>query len=180
MELKSAQADLRNAYVRGGPGAIVSGLVWLAAGVVASRSGLQTGFVVLFFGGMLIYPLSLLVSRGLLRRSAEQKGNPGGPLVMETVPFMIGGLLAAWLILPHRPEFVFPLAAIAVGAHYFPFRTAYGDRTYWVLAALMCAVGITVIFMGTPPSSQVPMVIAVIEVVFGAWFTFKGLKAGTE
>ena len=86
---------------------------------------------------------------------------------------MIGGLLAAWLLLPHRPEFVFPLAAIAVGAHYFGFRTAYGDGTYWVLGGIMCLIGLATIFLKTPDSASVPYLIAGIEVVFGCWLTLQ-------
>ncbi len=34
MEIKAAQFEVRRAYMRGGPGAVVSGLVWLMAGFV--------------------------------------------------------------------------------------------------------------------------------------------------
>ncbi len=174
MDIATAQAELREAYLRGGPGAVISGLVWLAAGITATSKGVPTGFVVLFFGGMLIFPLSLLVLRSFFRNPSVSKENPGGTTVIETVVPMIGGLLAAWLLLPHRPEFVFPLAAIAVGAHYFGFRTAYGDGTYWVLGGIMCLIGLATIFLKTPDSASVPYLIAGIEVVFGCWLTWQG------
>jgi len=41
MEIAAAQADLRASYVRGGPGAIVSGVVWLIAAITASVSGVS-------------------------------------------------------------------------------------------------------------------------------------------
>ena len=49
-DLLQAQAELRYSYVRGGPGAFVSGLVWLAAAITADSRGVAAGFTVLFFG----------------------------------------------------------------------------------------------------------------------------------
>jgi hypothetical protein len=176
MEIQTAQAELRSAYLLGGPGAVVSGIVWLLAGLAASFHGVAIGFAVLFFGGMLIFPISAALVRFLFRRPAVTPGNPGGTTVVETVFPMIAGLLAAWLILPHRPEFVFPLAAIAVGAHYFGFRTAYGAWIYWVLGAVMCAVGLVAIFVIRTAPDTVAFVIAGIEVAFGLAFTALSLR----
>ena len=175
-DLQQAQAELRYSYVRGGPGAFVSGLVWLAAAVITDARGVAAGFTVLFFGGMTIFPLGSLVVRGIFRRPSPSAGNPGPRVVIETVFPMIGGLLAAWLLLPHRPEFVFPVAAIAVGSHYFGFRTAYGDVGYWVLAAVMCGVGAAAIFWQMPPLGAVAWIIAGVEMGFGVWFTLRGVS----
>lgn len=178
----TAQAELRASYMNGGPGAVVSGVVWLAAAIAATTWGTPTGFVVLFFGGMTIYPIGTLVVRRVFGRPAPSPQNPGGRTVIETVFPMIGGFLAAWLLLPHRPDLVFPLAAIAVGAHYFGFRTAYGDVVYWGLAAVICGVGLGTIFVGVPGSEIVPYVVAAIEVVFGVWVTVRdpGPSAPTQ
>lgn len=173
-DLRQAQAELRYSYVRGGPGAFVSGLVWLAAALATDARGVATGFTVLFFGGMTIFPLGAVVVRGIFRRPSPSAGNPGPRTVIETVFPMIGGLLAAWLLLPHRPEFVFPVAAIAVGSHYFGFRTAYGDAVYWVLAAVMCGIGAAAIFLPTFPRDAVVWIIAGVEMGFGVWFTLRG------
>ncbi len=173
VDIATAQAELRASYMNGGPGAVVSGLVWLAAAVSATTWGTPTGFAVLFFGGMTIFPLGTLVVRMFFRRDPPSPGNPGGRIVIETVFPMMGGLLAAWLLLPYRPDLVFPLAAIAVGAHYFGFRTAYGGLVYWGLAALICGVGLGTVFVGIPGGASVPYIIAGIEVVFGLWVTSK-------
>jgi hypothetical protein len=175
VEIESAQSELRRAYLRGGPGAIVSGLVWCVSGIVASRSGVSAGFAVLFFGGMLIFPIATLIVRGFLGRKPVSKKNPGGVTVIETIVPMITGLMAAWLLMPYRPEFVFPISAIAVGAHYFGFRTAYGDWTNWVLGGTMCMVGLGSIFVGTPSPHLVPYLIAAIETAFGSWLTWKSI-----
>lgn len=135
MTVEEAQADLRRAYVGGGPGLVVSGLFWLLAAAVAASRGTGAGFVVLFATGMLIFPLAVLIRKFLFRRAPEAAGHPMGRIALESTVAMIGGLVVAWLLLPTRPEWAFPLAAIAVGTHFFAFRTAYGDWRYWLLGA---------------------------------------------
>ncbi|MFM8302271.1 MAG: DUF7010 family protein [Gemmatimonadota bacterium] len=171
--IAEAQSDLRHAYLRGGPGTLVSGVVWLVAGIAAGSWGVRGGFLLLYFGGVLIFPLSQLIIRGLLRQPAVRPGNLGARIVGETVAPMIGGLLGAWLLIPHRPELVFPLAAIAVGAHYFGFRSAYGDRTFWILGAILCGIGIVPIF-GLPMSAPaVAFAVSGAEIVIGSWLAMR-------
>ena len=99
-----------------------------------------------------------------------------GPVALESTIAMIGCLLAAWLILPLRPELVFPIAAVAVGTHYFAFKTAYGDRTYWLLAALITALGLAEIFDVTQLGGEMILAVGVIEVAFGVLLTMRSLK----
>ncbi len=173
MTIDDAQADLRRAYMDAGPGTVISGLVWIAAAVAQSRGGIATGFAVLFFGGMLIYPLSLLVNRSVLKRVAELPENPLGRVVLESTIAMIGGLVAAWLFLPHDPELVMPLAALAVGAHYFAFRTAYGMAIFWVLAAVLVGLSGAAIFGMFPFGGSFVLLIGAIEIVFGIYLTIR-------
>jgi hypothetical protein len=170
MNIQAAQAELRRSYLGGGVGAIVSGMVWLIASLATHLRGLEIGFPVLFFGGMLIFPMSELIERLVLKLPKPSKDNPGGRTVVETVPAMIALLLVAWLLLPTRPEIVFPLAAIAVGTHYFGFRTAYGDSLYWGLAVVLCAIGSLAIFVGQPHGLGVPIAVGLAEIVFGIVF----------
>jgi hypothetical protein len=177
--VEAAQAALRQAYVHGGPGAIVSSLVWFAAALTLSCSDLETAFAVLFFGGMLIFPVSAMIEKVIFRRSASAAGNPLGLLALESTIAMIGCLLAAWLLLRHDQQFVFPVAAIAVGTHYLPFKTAYGDRTYWLLGAVLTAIGCAGIFAAQGQTMAVILGVAVAELVFGIVLTRAGVKAAT-
>jgi hypothetical protein len=176
MTLEDYQADLRRSYVGGGPGAVVSGVVWAVAAVVFSQSGLQAGFAALFFGGMVIFPVSMLVSRTLFARAGVMAGNPGGRIVVETLPMMFVGLFVAWLLMANRPDLVFPIAAMAVGAHYFNFRTAYGDVTYYILGGLMVAVGALAAMGLGLTSLHTIALIAAIEIAFGLYLTFANRK----
>ena len=169
MSLNSHQQELRYAYVRGGPGAIISGGVWFAAALSAMYSSISDGFFLLFFAGLFIFPVSKLALKLVFQRGPESKSNPGSLICLETVFPMVGGLFAAWLLLPYRPEFVFSASAIAVGTHYFGFRTAYGDWTYWVFGAVLCTSGLSSIALAIPSSSLVPFIVAIVEIVFGTW-----------
>ena len=146
MNVVEAQRDIGRAYVGGGPGVLVSALVWFGAAIVESDEGVGSAFGVLFLGGMLIFPVSMLICRLLFRRAREAPDNPLGMAALESTIAMIGGLFAAWLFLPFEPNYVFPLAAIAVGTHYAVFKTVYGDRLFWLLGALVTAVGLLEIF----------------------------------
>lgn len=166
MLISEAQRDLRLAYRGGGVGVMISGVVWAVAAFVLHDRGVGPGFVALFVGGMLIFALTKLICRAVLRLPNEAAGNPYGMLVLEGTIAMIGGLFAAWLFVPVRPALVFPIAAIAVGTHYFVFRTAYGNRLYWLLAAVVTAIGCGDIFVEAMRGWTAPLV-AVTELIFG-------------
>lgn len=177
MHIAEAQADLRRAYVGGGPGAIVSSLVWFGAFYVYTVHGTASAFTFLFFAGFLIFPVATLICRFGFGRAKEAADNPLGLVALESTIAMIGCLLAAWLLLPVKPEFVFPVAAIAIGTHYFAFKTAYGDRTYWVLAAVITFVGASVIFRLIPIPGGTIGAVAIIELVFGVFLTARAMKS---
>lgn len=176
MTIEEAQADLRRAYVGGGPGAMVSALVWLAAAAVLAARGVPAAFATLFFGGMLIFPLGLVLCRQVLRVAGETKGNPLGRSALESTIAMIAGLCAAWLFTPYRPDLVFPLSALAVGTHYFVFRTSYGDPLFWVLGALIAAVGAAGVFVPGLPTLALVLTVAAIELVLGVMLTARALS----
>ena len=180
MTVADAQRQIGDAFVDGGPGAIISAVVWLIAGYFAGTAGLPTAFAALFIGGIFIFPLSALVCKLAFKRSASVSGNPLGLLCLESTIAMLGCLLAAWLILPYRPEFAFPIAAIAVGTHYFAFKTAYGDRTYWVLAAIVTAIGLAGIFLVPGDTPWLIYAVAAVELAFGLWLTVQGLSASRQ
>lgn len=171
LTLEEAQRDIRRAYGGGGLGAIISGLVWLVAAGVTQVSGIRIGFTALFLGGMLIFPLGLLISRVLLRWPPEAAGNTLGRTALESTIAMIGLFFAAWLFVDVKPDLVLPLAAIAVGLHYFAFRTVYGDATYWLLGGAITATGFAGIYGVLPSAVALALAVGVIEIVFGIVLT---------
>lgn len=175
MIISEAQRDIRRAYVGGGPGVVVSAIVWLGAAVVQSRSDATHAFAVLFFGGMFIYPISMLASRVLFRRLKEVAANPLGMTALESTIAMIGGLFGAWLFLAHEPGLAFPFAAIAVGTHYAVFRTVYGDNMFWLLSTIITAIGLWQILLTPLPGGVIPWV-AFVEFMFGVILTARAIR----
>ena len=171
--IAEAQQDNRRAFVGGGPCAFISGVLWLTSAVLLKQRGVGSAFAFLFFGGMLIFPLSQIVSRQVFRRAPASRSNQLGLVALESTIAMIGGLFAAWLFLQSKPAYVFPLAAIAIGTHYAAFRTVYGDKLFWALAGLITAVGVFDIlgyvrFPGGPA-----LAVGALEIVFGILLTVR-------
>lgn len=174
MLISEAQADLRRAYVGGGPGVLVSSAIWFAAASVEQAQGIAAGFVALFIGGMAIFPVSKLICRFVFRRSNESLVNPLGMVALESTVAMIGGLFAAWLFVSTKPMLVFPLAAIAVGTHYGVFKTIYGDRSFWVLTAIITTIGVADIYVA-PMRGATAWSVAVVELVFGLFLVARAM-----
>lgn len=177
MTVIEAQHDLRRAYVGGGPGVFISALTWFVAAWIERVQGVGPAFAVLFFSGMLIYPLATLTSRFLFRRDKEEADNPLGRTALESTVAMIGCLFAAWLFLPLRPDYVFPLAAVAVGTHYAVFKTVYGDRLFWVLGTLITTVGLLGIYRISPMPGGPIVWVGAVELVFAVLLTMRAIKA---
>lgn len=175
----AAQHEIRRAYAGGGPGTIVSAIVWAIAAYFVWRWDVRTGFMALFIGGMVIFPLAQLICRKILALPVPAPGNAVGMLGLESTIAMVALLAAAWLLLPFRPEAVFPLAAIAVGTHYFAFATLYGDRTYWLLAALLTAIGTLALLAPALGTLTVIIAVAVVELLVGLFLTMRERGLGT-
>ena len=92
MTIQEAQKDFCHAYAGGGPGVLVSGLVWLLAAVIAHHQGIEREFAALFIGGMAIHPVSTFVCRKWFDRQKEAASNPLGGAALESMVAMIGGL----------------------------------------------------------------------------------------
>lgn len=87
MHLREAQRDMRRAYVNGGVGIFVSGLLWVIAGTVTFYVDLFSGMATLFFGGMLIHPLSLFLARGyIVGEGARAEPNGDARAAIDGVP----------------------------------------------------------------------------------------------
>lgn len=147
--IAQAQADVRRIYSGGWGGPAVAAVVWLAAGVVASRVDVSAGATVLFLGGaVLIFPANLLLNRLLGGHADLPAGHPMRGLAVQSAATMAVMLLALWLLASHLPAAFFPLAMIAVGSHYFPFAHLYGDPAFLVAGTVQSAVGLLLLMTG--------------------------------
>lgn len=166
MELQSAQRAMRAANVAGAPGVLVSGIVWVVAGLVWLRLDIPRAFAVLFFGGMAIVPIALFIARVLFRIPKPADENPLDRLGLESTFPLFAGLLISYALLRIDPDLVFPVMAITIGARYFSFRTIYGDAFYWILATALVAIGVAALFRLISWPINVALAAGVVEIGF--------------
>lgn len=141
MQIAAAQADMARAHVHGAPGVLVSGLVWLIAGWLWDRQGVATGFYGLFVGGIMIFPVSLVISRFLFKAAPTSPGNPLERLALESTFILFSGIFIAYCFLRVAPELAFPAMAISIGVRYILFHTLYGNPVYWLLGVALATIG---------------------------------------
>lgn len=173
MQFAEAQAQLVAKYANGGPGAVISGLVWLIAGTVWLRSGIVPAFGALFVGGIAIFPLSMLVCRFGLRTPQGSGANPLERLAMEGTLFLFAGLLVAWVLLHHVPALSFPVMAVTIGARYFTFRTLYGDAAYWMLGGVLALLGAIAMLRADLLPVNLALWVGAVEILFGIMLTMR-------
>ena len=167
-DLTLAQNDMKHAYYGGGPGMLVSGLVWLLAGIAGIMVSVKASVLTLFFGGMLIFPLGMLMAKMLKRSGQHKKGNPLAQLAMESTVLLFIGLFIAFVVLRIQAEWFFPIMLLTIGGRYLLFQTLYGLRFYWLIGGLLLLAG------GLGLVYQVPFITgafvgAGIEIVGAIW-----------
>ena len=172
--LQAAQADMRRAYLSGAPGILVSGLVWLTAGIVAAMGSEKASVLTLLFGGAAIFPLSIVLTKLLGHSGKHTTGNALGGLAAEGTFWLLAGCAIAYGMHTLRIEWFFPAMLLVIGGRYLTFQTLYGLRVYWACGALLCIAGLALALARTPPVAGA-FTGAAIELVF-AVFVFKQTK----
>lgn len=147
MDITQAQADVRRVYRGGYSGPLVSAAVWAIANSAYLVASPSAGMAVLFFGGMLIFPLSALILKATTGRSSLPKGHPSNALAMQSAFTVPIGLLVAIALGTYEPALFFPASLIIVGAHYLVFVSLYGMRAFAVLSGALVILGTVGIFV---------------------------------
>ena len=150
MTFKEAQQDMRHSYFGGATGVIVSGVVWLTAGIVALVSTEQMSVWSLFLGGMLIHPLGIGIAKALKRTGKPKKENPLISLALESTFLLFFGLFIAFAVFHIRPNWFFPILLLIIGGRYLIFSSIYGMRLYWLLGLSLAVSGIGSISLNLP------------------------------
>jgi len=149
MRFEEAQKDMSFSYFGGGTGVLVSGLVWCIAGFVALLYSNQSSMLTLFFGGMFIHPLAILLSKILKRPGNHNPKNPLGKLALESTIILFVGLFLAFYVAQLQVEWFYPIMLMIIGVRYLVFNTLYGAKIYWVLGALLMIAGMLCILLST-------------------------------
>jgi hypothetical protein len=141
MELAQAQNDVRDTFLGGFAGQLVSAVLWAISAAACTWHSLHLGGVILILGGFFIFPLTQLLLRTMGHAYALPKGHPMNALAIQiafTLPLMlpvvigIGALRHAWF---------YPALMIALGAHYLPFVFLYGMWQFAGLCVVLVAGG---------------------------------------
>jgi hypothetical protein len=83
MEINQAQKDVRETFLGGFAGQLVSALLWGTSAAVCTWGSLHLGEVVLVLGGFLIFPSTQLVLRSMGHAYALPKGHPMNALGIQ-------------------------------------------------------------------------------------------------
>ncbi|HEY6384961.1 MAG TPA: hypothetical protein VIX91_04690 [Candidatus Acidoferrum sp.] len=115
MNISDAQRDVRNVFLGGLPGQLVSSLVWLVSAVLATWQSPNSAIIALVAGGFFIFPLTQLLLRLMGRPASLPTGHPMNALGMQiafTLPLNLPlvtqfpvTLPSAVGLLPERPYF---------------------------------------------------------------------------
>jgi hypothetical protein len=178
LTISQAQANMRSAYFSGAAGVLVSGCVWLAAGLIAAWNSASTAVFVLLVGGALIHPASVVLCKILGRAGAHEPGNPLGILAVEGTVWLLAGVAIAYGMHVLRLEWFFPAMLLVIGGRYLTFQSLYGLRIYWLCGAALCLAGLALALARVPaPVSALSG--AAIELVF-AGLVFSQSKRGIQ
>jgi len=150
MKITDAQADMRQAYYGGATGALVSGTVWLVAGMIALFSTEWNSLLFFFFGGMMIFPLSMVLSKLLKRTGQHLKENPLAHTALESTVLLFIGLFIAFVVYRLQPLWFFPIMLLIIGGRYLIFNTLYGMKVYWIFGMVLILAGVGLIVMNQP------------------------------
>jgi hypothetical protein len=147
MKFEDAQKDMNFAYFGGGTGVLVSGLIWCIAGLVGLLYTNQYSMLTLFFGGMFIFPLSLLLAKMLKRPGNHDPRNPLSKLALESTILLFVGLFLAFIVAKLQVEWFYPIMLLTIGVRYLLFNTLYGIKIYWILGAILMFSGAACIIL---------------------------------
>jgi hypothetical protein len=167
MQIGEAQADMRRAFVGGATGILASGLAWLTAAACAHFLSPRAGIAALFFGGMLIHPVAILLSRLLGSSGAPAPDNPLTALAIQTTVWMLLAIPLAYALSWQRTEWFFVGMLVTIGGRYLTFVTLYGLRTYAVCGVALAATAF-VLAAVQAGGAVVALAGGILEVAFAA------------
>lgn len=159
MHIDEAQREMREAFLGGFVGQLVSGLLWLGSAALATWSTPRRAILFLVVAGIFIFPLTQLGLR-LIGRPGRVRPENGlyslGAQVAVVLPLSLPVVGAAAL---YRLEWFYPAFMVVLGAHYLPFVFLYGMRMFAALAGVLWLAGLALALWLEMPFGT------------GAWFT---------
>ena len=164
--IRQAQLDMRAGYLHGFSGVIVSGVVWLIAGIVAIYFSPIQAMWTLLVGGAFIHPLAILVNKALGACGSHAPNNPLGQLAMEGTLFMIMCMPLAYALSLQKVQWFFQGMLLIIGGRYLTFATLFGARMYWALGITLGISAYVLFKLNAQPHISI-FIGSAIEISFG-------------
>ena len=175
-DVQEAQRDMRDGYYSGGAGILASSLAWIAAAATVAVKSPEAAVWVLFAGGMLIHPASILICKMLGARGGHAKGNPLGALAIATTFWLIFSLPLVYVASLQKMAWFFPAMLLVIGGRYLTFASLYGMRIFWGLGFALAGAGFGLGYVAMPPlvsasaGAAIELVFAIVVMVLhGRW-----------
>ncbi len=166
MDIVKAQRDVRETFLGGFAGQLVSAVLWGGSAAACTWWSLRLGGIILILGGCLIFPLTQTLLRLMGHSFALPKGHPMNALAMQvafTLPLSLPVVLG---IAALRPAWFYPAFMIVLGAHYLPFVFLYGMWQFAGLCAVLVGSGLALGMYLPHPVSLGAWLTAIVLLIF--------------
>lgn len=142
MNISDAQRDVRTVFLGGFAGQLVASALWFLSAALGNWYSTRSAILFLFFGGMLIFPLTQLLLRLMGGPSGLPKRHPMNALGMQVAFVLPLCLPLVAATTAYRLNWFYPAFMVVVGAHYLPFIFLYGMWQFGVLGGLLIGAGL--------------------------------------
>ena len=159
MDIRSAQQDVRTAYLRGSVAQGIMGVFWLAAAALGTWVSPYSAIITMVLAVALTFPLTLLTLRAIGRPMGLDGAHPMNQLIFQIAILIPLSLFLIGPISLYNLNWFFPAFMFVMGMHYILFIFLYGMWEFAVLAILLLTGAITIGLL--MPDSFTP----------GGWFT---------
>ena len=128
--------EIRYSFLGGFTILIVESIIWILAGLLGDLISFKIGVLIIIIGGMLFYPLALLMQI-ILKRPKVKKENKINGLFTQIGLMIPLSFPLIFMLTKENINLFFPALTIIIGIHYLPFVYAYKMNSYWILAAIL-------------------------------------------
>jgi len=128
--------EIRYSFLGGFTILIIESVIWILAGLLGDLISFKIGVLIIIIGGMLFYPLGLLMQIILKRPKVKKENNING--LFTQIGLMIPlSFPLIFMLTKENINLFFPALTIIIGIHYLPFVYAYKMNSYWILAVIL-------------------------------------------
>jgi len=145
LTIPQAQYELRQRFVGGFYGQLVSAILWFASAALSTFLSQKSGIILLVLGGFFIFPATEALLKVFEKSKPLSPGNSLKSLGMQVAFVLPLSMPLLFPVCAFKTELFYPAMMVLVGAHYLPFVFLYGMKIFAPLAALLVTLGVMMI-----------------------------------